>query len=148
MTLSGTGIKYRAYKYTATSTDVYHLRVGTGSSNILPYEVKIKIDNVEKDIIYGTIVRPALGYSLHQFANNVAGCKIKVTYNGPIGEIRLFKPSLASITETTLATYSNKNFINPKVFSFTLTDAGVWTIVLKHGITSNYFILNPYELKI
>lgn len=82
---------------------------------------------------YDTAVDKDTGLTAQQFRVNSV-CNVRITYDGPIHSIYLFKPGADIVYSTPTA--QNLTNVNPKSIILTLPFVGLWSIVIDHAMTS------------
>jgi len=119
--------------YTVITPGLHWLRVDLYSSQPTPYKFVIKKNGQTIGTFYDTAVDKDTGLTAQQFRVNSV-CNVRITYDGPIYSIYLFKPGADIVYSTPTA--QNLTSVNPKQIVLTLPFVGLWSIVIDHAITS------------
>lgn len=83
--------------------------------------------------------------TVQQFTTQNA-CRVQLTYTGYVCNIFLFAPGVSVVSGTAYASDTTTN--NPKVITSDLNVAGIWNLVIYHGITSGVTNPSPFTLDI
>lgn len=74
---------------------------------------------------------------------NFGPCQARIKYDGPIFNIFLFAPGVNVISGSPVS--SNTTNVNPKDITASLTNVGLWNIVIHHGLISA-MTLTPFSV--
>ena len=118
------------------------MRIDLYSTVPTGYYLKIFVNSAIIGTFYDTIITVDSGRTAQQFSNNVL-CTVRIKYDGPIYPIYLFAPGINVISGNPSA--SDTSNINPKYITSYLNIVGIWNIVIKHSLSSAYW-LTPFKI--
>ena len=118
------------------------MRVDLFSSVPTGYYLKIFVNSVIINTFYDTVITVDSGRTAQQFSNNVL-CTVRIKYDGPIYPIYLFAPGINPISGSPSA--SDTSNTNPKYLTSCLNIVGIWTLVIRHYLSSAYSLI-PFRI--
>jgi hypothetical protein len=118
------------------------VRVDLYSSVPTGYNISIFVNSLRINTFYDTVITVTSGMTAQQFSNNVS-CSVRIKYDGPIYPIYLFAPGINVMSVSFSA--SDTSNTNPKYLTSYLNIVGIWNIVIRHSLSSAYW-LTPFKI--